>query len=82
MSFDLSRVRFNQDSYAADLINYQIITSSSTALDWTRLKARSDYYGFYVTDNFTFNDQLIAKINTPGILVSLKLKADDYKVQG
>ena len=31
---------------------------------------------------FTFNDTLIAKINTPGILVSLKLKADDYKVQG
>ncbi len=31
---------------------------------------------------FTFNDELIKKINTPGILVSLKLKADDYKVQG
>ena len=31
---------------------------------------------------FVFNSELIKEINTPGILVSLKLKADDYKVQG
>lgn len=31
---------------------------------------------------FIFNHNLVKEINTPGILVSLKLKADDYKVQG
>ena len=29
---------------------------------------------------FVFNNQLIKDINTSGILLSLKLKADDYKV--
>ena len=31
---------------------------------------------------FIFNHELVKEINTPGILVSLKLKADDYKIQG
>ena len=29
---------------------------------------------------FIFNQKLIKEINTPGILLSLKLKADDYKI--
>ena len=31
---------------------------------------------------FVFNHSLVKNITTPGILLSLKLKADDYKVQG
>lgn len=29
---------------------------------------------------FVFNESLIEKINTPGILLSLKLKANDYQI--
>lgn len=31
---------------------------------------------------FVFNHGLIPKITTPGILLTLKLKADDYQIQG
>jgi predicted transcriptional regulator len=31
---------------------------------------------------FIFNHDLIPKITTPGILLTLKLKADDYQIQG
>jgi outer membrane receptor protein involved in Fe transport len=74
-SADWSRVRFNQDSYLAELINYQTITVDSEADTWVRLKARSDYYGLYATNNFAFNDQWnltlsgrynIAKVNLKG----------------
>ncbi len=74
-SADWGRVRFNQNSYTADLVNYQTITSDPTAADWVKLKARSDYYGLYATDNFAFNDQLnmtlsgrynIAKVDLTG----------------
>lgn len=74
-SADWSRVRFHQDGYPAELINYQTITTGSEADSWVRLKARSDYYGLYATDNFAFNDQVnmtlsgrynIAKVNLKG----------------
>ncbi|MFZ9611501.1 MAG: TonB-dependent receptor, partial [Methylococcales bacterium] len=74
-SADWSRVRFNQDGYPAELINYQTITTDSMADTWVRLKARSDYYGLYATNNFAFNDQWnmtlsgrynIAKVNLKG----------------
>lgn len=76
VSADWSRVRFNQDGYQATLINYQTITDQPINLqNDVRLKTRSDYYGFYATDNFAFNDQInmtlsgrynIAKVNLLG----------------
>ena len=75
-SADWSRVKFNQDGYLANLENYQTVTDPSNTLQTdVRLKTRSDYYGLYATDNFTFNDQLnltlsgrynIAKVNLTG----------------
>lgn len=75
-SADWSRVNFNQDGYLANLLNYQTVTDPAMDLqNDVRLKARSDYYGLYATDNFTFNDQLnmtlsgrynIAKVNLAG----------------
>jgi outer membrane receptor protein involved in Fe transport len=75
-SADWSRVTFSQDGYLANLVNYQTITDPSMTLqNDVRLKARSDYYGLYATDNFAFNDQLnmtlsgrynIAKVNLSG----------------
>jgi iron complex outermembrane receptor protein len=75
ISADWSRVKFNQDGFPAELINYQTITVDSNADSWVRLKTRSDYYGLYMTDNFAFNDQFnvtlsgrynIAKVNLKG----------------
>jgi outer membrane receptor protein involved in Fe transport len=74
-SADWSHVTFNQDGYPAELIKYQTINSDSIADTWVRLKARSDYYGFYATDNFALNDKFnvtlsgrynIAKVNLKG----------------
>lgn len=76
-SVDWSRVRFNQDGYDAYLQSYQTITSdpSGPSITQVRLKTHSEYYGFYVTDNFAFNDQInmtlsgrynIAKVNLSG----------------
>lgn len=77
VSADWSRVTFNQDGYDAYLQNYQTITSDPSGPSTTqvRLKTHSDYYGFYATDNFAFNDQVnmtlsgrynIAKVNLSG----------------
>lgn len=75
-SADLSRVRFNQDGYEASLEGYQTITADPINLQtYVKLKSRSDYYGFYLTDNFAFNDKVnmtlsgrynIAKIDLTG----------------
>ena len=47
----------NFNGYLANLLNYQTITDPSMTLQTdVRLKARSDYYGLYATDNFAFND--------------------------
>jgi len=76
VSADWSDVNYNQDGYLANVQGYQTITDPSmTLLNYVRLKAKSDYYGFYATDNFAFNDQLnltlsgrynIAKVNLTG----------------
>lgn len=75
-SADWSHVNYNQDRYEAYLENYQTITDPSMNLQgWAKLKARTDYYGFYATDNFAFNDQInmtlsgrynIAKVDLTG----------------
>jgi iron complex outermembrane recepter protein len=57
-SADFSRVSYNQDSLQATLVGTQTITDpSNTSQGSVRLKTRSDYYGVYATDNFSFNDQ-------------------------
>jgi iron complex outermembrane recepter protein len=57
-SADFSRVSYNQDTLLANLIGTQTITDpSNTPQGNVRLKTRSDYYGLYVTNNFSFNDQ-------------------------
>ena len=91
-SADWSRVRFNQDSYQANLENYQTITDPSNTLQSdVRLKTRSDYYGLYATDNFAFNDQLnltlsgrynIAKVNLSGNSFDDGLSPQDYPLNG
>ncbi len=57
-SADLSRVSYNQDTLLANLVDFQTITDpSNTSQGSVRLKTRSDYYGLYATDNFSFNEQ-------------------------
>jgi iron complex outermembrane recepter protein len=57
-SADFSRVTYNQDSLLANLVGTQTITDpSNTSKGSVRLKTRSDYYGLYATNNFSFNDQ-------------------------
>jgi len=57
-SADFSRVTYNQDTLLANLIGTQTITDpSNTPQGNVRLKSRSDYYGLYATDNFSFTDQ-------------------------
>ena len=57
-SADFSRVTYNQDSLLANLVGTQTITDpSNTSQGNVRLKSRSDYFGLYATNNFSFNDQ-------------------------
>ena len=75
-SADFGRVTYSQDSVQATLVNNQTITDQGNiSLGSVRLSTRSDYYGLYATDNFSFNDQLnitlsgrynIAKVNLSG----------------
>jgi outer membrane receptor protein involved in Fe transport len=91
-SADWSRVTFNQDGHQASLLNYQTITDQPMFLQSNvRLKTRSDYYGFYATDNFAFTDQInmtlsgrynIAKVNLVGNSFDSGLDPQDSSLNG
>jgi outer membrane receptor protein involved in Fe transport len=58
-SADLSSIRFNQNGYLANLINYETVTDPSLTLQTeVGLKAKTYYYGIYGTDNFALNEQV------------------------
>lgn len=79
-SADWSRVRFNQDSYIATIENYQTITADPLSLhNWVKLKARSDYYGLYATDNFAFNDQWNITLSGRYNIAKVDLTGDNYR---
>lgn len=91
-SADWGRVTFNQDGHQASLVNYKTITNQPMSLqNDVRLKTRSDYYGFYATDNFAFNDQInmtlsgrynIAKVNLVGNSFDIGLSPQDSSLNG
>lgn len=57
-SADFGRVSYSQDTLLANLVDFQTITDpSNTPQGNVRLKTKSDYYGLYATDNFSFNEQ-------------------------
>ena len=78
-SADWSRVRFNQSGLSAYLENYQTITEDNPDLQQSaRLKARSDYYGIYATDNFAFNEQLNLTLSGRYNLAKVNLTGESY----
>ena len=78
-SADWSRVRFNQSGYEAYLENYRTITEDNATLEQSaRLKAHSDYYGIYATDNFAFNEQLNLTLSGRYNLAKVNLTGESY----
>lgn len=58
-SADFGRVTFTSDSLQASVVGNETVTDNPiTSTGFVRLKTKTDYYGLYATDTFSFNEQL------------------------
>jgi len=58
-SADFGRVTFASDSLQASVVGNETVTDNPiTSIGLVRLKTKTDYYGLYATDTFSFNEQV------------------------
>ena len=74
-SIDSGRTDFSSDTQDAIVIGHQTVANPADPdfVPDVRLKANNDYYGLYVTDTFSINDQLSATASGRYNLVKIRL---------